>query len=234
MHQLLTAFGQFRKSAGLSLTVVLTIALGIGANTAIFTLVHAVLLRSLPVNDPGRLYIVGSDASRAGVEGTLALGGRMSLFSYDLYKEIERATPQFSQLAAVQSSGRPHTSVREGGQLGKELSTEFVSGNYFETLGIGAFAGRLFSAQDDAAAAAPAAVISYASWQGDFGSDPKLVGKVLNFQGHPVTVVGIAPLGFYGDRLNTSPAAFWLPLSLEPTIQGAFRFCAAQRRTGST
>jgi len=220
MHQLLAAFRQFRKSAGLSLTVVLTIALGIGANTAIFTLVHAVLLRSLPVNDPKMLYIVG-DASEGGVQGGLSTDGKMSLFSYDLYKEIEQATPQLSHLAAVQSGG-PQTSVREGGQLGKELSTEFVSGNYFETLGIGAFAGRVFSAQDDAAAAAPAAVISYASWQGDFGSDPKIVGKTLSFGGHPVTVVGIAPPGFYGDRLDTSPAAFWLPLSLEPTIQGAF------------
>ncbi len=221
MHQILAAFRQFRKSAALSLTVVLTIALGIGANTAIFTLVHAVLLRSLPVNDPGMLYMVGSDQSQGGVQGGLTPDGRMSLFSYDLYKEIEQATPQFSQLAAVESGG-PQTSVREGGGLGKELSTEFVSGNYFETLGIGAFAGRVFSARDDAAAAAPAAVISYTSWQGNFGSDPKIVGRTLSFQGHPVTVVGIAPPGFYGDRLTTSPSAFWLPLSLEPTIQGAF------------
>lgn len=221
MYQLLAAFRQFRKSAGLSLTVVLTIALGIGANTAIFTLVHAVLLRSLPVKDPGMLYMVGSDQSEGGVRGGLTTDGKMSLFSYELYKEVEQATPQFSQLAAVQSGG-PQTSVREGGQPGKELSTEFVSGNYFQTLGIGAFSGRVFSAQDDAAAAAPAAVISYASWQGNFGSDPKIVGKTLSFQGHPVTVVGIAPPGFYGDRLTTSPSAFWLPLSLEPTIQGTF------------
>jgi predicted permease len=221
MHQLLAAFRQFRKSAGLSLTIVLTIALGIGANTAIFTLVHAVLLRSLPVKEPGMLYMVGSDQSEGGVRGGLTTDGKMSLFSYELYKEVEQATPQFSQLAAVQSGG-PQTSVREGGQPGKELSTEFVSGNYFQTLGIGAFSGRVFSAQDDAAAAAPAAVISYASWQGNFGSDPKIVGKTLSFQGHPVTVVGIAPPGFYGDRLTTSPSAFWLPLSLEPTIQGAF------------
>jgi predicted permease len=221
MHEILTTFRTFRKSPGFVITVVLTIALGIGANTAIFTLVHAVLLRSLPVRDPKMLYTVGSDTSRAGVMNGLPDSGKLSTFSYDLYKHLRATTPGFEQLAAMQS-GAEGMNVREGQQLAKSEGTEYVSGNYFSTLGIGAFAGRLFSQQDDTPAAAPAAVMSYATWQADYASDPSVVGKAFTFQGHPITVVGIAPPGFYGDRVSTSPPAFWLPLAVEPMIEGSF------------
>jgi predicted permease len=217
----MTTFRIFRTSPGFVITVVLTIALGIGANTAIFTLVHAVLLRSLPVRDPKMLYAVGSDTSRGGVMSGLPDSGNLSTFSYDLYKHLRETTPGFEQLAAMQS-GAEGMNVREGQHLAKSEGTEYVSGNYFSTLGIGAFAGRLLSQQDDTPAAAPAAVMSYATWQADYASDPSVVGKAFTFQGHPITVVGIAPPGFYGDRVSTSPPAFWLPLALEPMIEGSF------------
>ncbi len=221
MHEISAALRVFRKAPGFVVTVVLTIALGIGANTAIFTLVHAVLLRSLPVRDPKMLYTVGSDTSRGGVMSALPESGNLSTFSYDLYKHLRETTPGLDQLAAMQSGGE-RMNVREGQQLAKSERTEYVSGNYFSTLGIGAFAGRMFSQQDDTPAAAPAAVMSYATWQAEYASDSSVLGKAFTFQGHPITVVGIAPAGFYGDRVSSSPPAFWLPLAVEPLIEGSF------------
>lgn len=219
MHPLLSAFRQFRKSPAFTITVVLTIALGIGANTAIFTLVHAVLLRSLPVKNPKMLYSIGSDAAHAGMADGLPGNGRFTLFSYDLYRHFEETTPEFEQIAAMQS-GPEQMNVRYGEQQGKMQVTEYVSGNYFATLGIGSFAGRLLTAQDDAASAAPAAVMSYATWQANYGSDPSVVGKTFTFENHPITVIGIAPAGFFGDRVSATPPAFWLPLAEEPMLEG--------------
>jgi predicted permease len=223
MHEILAALRQLRKSPGFAITVVLTLALGIGANTAIFTLVHAVLLRSLPVSNPKMLYRVGSNSDEGGESDGFPdqnNSGDFSLFSYELYKHIRDTTPAFAQLAAMQSADEK-MSVRRGDQPAKAERTEFVSGNYFETLGIGPFAGRLFSSRDDTPEAPPAAVISYAAWQSSYGGDPAVVGQTFTFQGHPFTIVGIAPSGFYGDRIDSYPPAFWIPLSNEPLIRGS-------------
>ena len=219
MREILAALRQFRKNPGFVITVVLTIALGIGANTAIFTLVNAVLLRSLPVQNPKMLYRVGDNARNAGINGGLSGDGDLTLFSYDLYKHLRDTTPAFEQLAGIQS-GPEQMSVRAGDQSAKAATTEYVSGNYFQTLGVGAFAGRAIHAKDDTPASAPVAVMSYAAWQADYGSDPGVVGRTFTFQGHPLTVIGIAPSGFYGDRISTTPPAFWLPLAAEPLLEG--------------
>jgi predicted permease len=213
------AFRQLRKSPGFALTVIFTIALGIGANTAIFTLVHAVLMKSLPVVDPKTLYRIGDKDDCCVNGGFLNDEGDFDLFSYDLYLNLRDTTPEFEQLAAMQS-GSETMNVRRGSEPAKSLRAQFVSGNFFTTFGIGPFAGRALSMADDTAGAAPAVVMSYQTWQSEYGGDPSLVGSSIYIQGQPVTVAGIAPPGFFGDRLRPSPPAIWMPLAIEPLING--------------
>jgi macrolide transport system ATP-binding/permease protein len=211
---------QLRKSPGFTITAVLTLALGIGANTAIFTLVHGILLRSLPVADPDQLYRIG-DTSECCVEGGfLNDEGDFDLFSYDLYLHLKNSAPEFEQLAAMQA-GQPSFSVRRGNALGKTLRGEFVSGNYFSTLGVGAYTGRELSANDDTPASVPATVVSYRAWQTEFSADPSLVGSTITVQTKPFTVVGISPPGFFGDRVTDSPPDFWMPVTSEPYVRDA-------------
>jgi predicted permease len=211
------ALRQLRKSPGFTATAVLTLALGIGATTAIFTLVHAILLRSLPVGNPSQLYRIG-DRDQCCVWGSFVPdNGDMSIFPYDLYLNFKQAAPEFEQLAAVQA-GTNAISVRHGGATAKAATSEYVSGNYFSTLGVGAFAGRMLSAADDKPSAPAVAVLSYQSWQTDYTADPSIVGSTFYIQGQPVTVIGIAPAGFFGDRVTPDPPAFWIPLAAEPAI----------------
>ena len=219
MGNLKFAFRQFRKSPGFAATVILTISLGIGANTAIFTLVHAILLKSLPVANPASLYRVGDLDDCCVNGGYMNDNGDFDLFSYDLYRHFQDTTPEFEQLAAVQS-GQNMMNVRVGDNAAKAERTEYVSGNYFSTFGIGAYAGRMFQASDDVAGAAPVAVISYAAWQSAHAADPNVVGSTFFIQSHPVTIIGVAPPGFFGDRINSNPPAFWIPLNAEPVLEG--------------
>ncbi len=218
MNDIRIAFRQLRKSPGFALTVILTIALGIGANTAIFTLVHAVLIKSLPVVDPKTLYRVGDKDDCCVNGGFLDDDGDFDLFSYELYKHLRDNTPEFEQLAAMQS-GQNTMTVRRGSEPAKAERSEYVSGNYFSTFGIGPFAGRMLSPADDTAGAAPAVVMSYQAWQSEYGGDPSIVGSTLYVQGQPVTVAGVAPPGFFGDRIRQSPPEIWIPLALEPVIE---------------
>ena len=218
MRDIRSAFRQFRKSPGFVLTVILTIALGIGANTAIFTLVYAVLMKSLPVVDPKTLYRVGDKDDCCVNGGYENDDGDFDLFSYELYRHFRDTTPEFEQLAAMQA-GNAEVSARRGSEPAKAQRSEYVSGNYFTTFGIGAFAGRMLGETDDAPGAAPAAVMSYQAWQSDYGSDPSVLGSTFYIQGQPVTIVGIAPSGFFGDRVRSRPPALWIPLALEPVIE---------------
>ena len=217
------ALRQLRKSPGFALTVIVTIALGIGANTAIFTLVHAVLLKSLPVVDPKTLYRVGDKDDCCVNGGFINEDGDMDLFSYDLYRHFRDTTPEFEQLAAMQS-GSETMSVRHGSEAAKALPAQYVSGNFFSTFGIGPFAGRVLNDGDDNQGAPPAAVMSYQAWQSDFGGDASLVGSTVYLNGQPVTIVGIAPPGFFGDRLRSRPPAIWVALGAEPILDKANPF----------
>jgi predicted permease len=209
---------QLRKSPAFSLTVVVTLALGMGANTAIFTLVYSVLLRSLPVGNPAALYRIG-DKNDCCVQGGFFEGGDFGMFSYDLYLHLRDSTPEFSELAALQSNGGNPLNVRRGSGVGKPLTGEYVSGNYFTTLGMDSFAGRVLTPADDVGGAAPVAVLSYQSWQADFSSDPSVVGSTFFVKSQPVTIVGITPPRFFGDRVTPNPPALWLPLATEPVIE---------------
>lgn len=212
------AVRQFAHAPGFTATAVLTLALGIGATTAIFTLVHAVLLKSLPVAKPGELYRIGS------VENCCVNGGMQenwSLFSYEKYKTFRDGTRGFTELAAFQA-GRGLLGVRRGGsdQPAASLRNQYVSGNYFSMFGISAYAGRMLTPDDDRKGAEPVAVMSYSTWQQKYGKDPSVIGASFTLNGFPFTVVGISPPAFYGDRMENLPA-FWLPLNAEPMIDGA-------------
>jgi predicted permease len=213
------AFRQLRKTPGFTITALLTLALGIGANTAIFTLVHAVMLKSLPVANPSQLYRIG-DNDVCCVYGGLGQGkGGWGLVSYGLYKYIQDNTPQFEEIAAMQAN-QPQVSVRRSGSQSpaETLPNEFVSGNYFSTFGIQPFAGRMFTASDDKPGSSPVAVMSYRAWEQHFGSDPSVVGSTFMVDGNSFTVVGIAPPGFFGDRLRENPPEFYVPLAFEPLL----------------
>ncbi len=216
------AVRQLRKSPGFTLTAIVTLALGIGANTAIFTLLHGILMRSLPVADPAQLYRIG-DADQCCVEGGFpedsATTGDFSIFSFDLYQYLKNSAPEFEQLAAAQAGEWPW-SVRRKNELPKSLHGEFVSGNYFAALSVGAYAGRMFADNDDAPAAPPTAVLSYHAWQGEYSGDPSIVGSTIYIQARPFTVIGIAPPGFFGDRLSDRPPEFWIPIQTEPYVRG--------------
>jgi predicted permease len=210
------ALRQFAKAPGFTATALLTLALGIGATTAIFTLVHAVLLKSLPVAKPAELIRIGDN------ENCCINGGfqdNWSLFSYENYKQFRDNTPGFSQLAAFQAGAYQFGVRREGSNHPAEsLIGDFVSGNAFDTLGLSAYAGRLLKASDDRMGAAPVAVLSYRTWQQKFGQDPSVVGGTFILNGKPFTIVGITPPGFYGERLTSDPASLWIPLSSEPML----------------
>ena len=189
------AVRQLRKAPGFTLTAILTLALGIGANAAIFTLVHAVLLQNLPVSDPKTLVRVG-DTDDCCVNGGVPDENDYSLFSYDLYKHLRDNTPEFEQLAAMQAGfgyGSVTARSSQPDALPKALRGEFVSGNYFQTLGLQPFAGRLLAPTDDVDGAPMAVVMSYQTWQRDFAADPNIVGSTFTLNTNPVTIIGITP-----------------------------------------
>jgi predicted permease len=209
------ALRQLRKSPLFTLTAVLTLALGIGANTAVFTLVHEVMLKSLPVPDPGGLSVVGNSPDCCITGG---FQGDWNLFAYPLYLYLQEHSPEFTQLAAAQTN-RPSMSVRrQGGSAAASLEGELVSGNFFSTLGVQPAAGRLLTPADDHEGAPIAAVMSYRAWQEKYGMDPSLLGSSIVANGIPMTIVGIAPAGFYGERRDGDPPDLWMPVFIEPLV----------------
>jgi predicted permease len=198
-----------------TLTAVLTLALGIGANTAVFTLVNEVMLKSLPVTDPAGLFHVG-DAADCCITG--GFQDHWTLFAYPLYQYLEEHTPEFTQLAAAQTNRFALSVRREGGKAADDLRGELVSGNFFSTLGVQAAAGRLMTPADDHEGAPIAVVMSYRAWQDKYGMDPSLVGSSLMVNGIPMTLVGIAGPGFYGERRDSNPPELWMPMFIEPMM----------------
>ena len=212
------ALRQFRLSPVFSVTAMLTLALGIGGTTAIFTLIHAVMLRSLPVSDPSRLYRIG-DGNDCCVEG--GPQDRWGMFSFPLYERLKTETPEFEETAAFQA-GAGRLSVRRQGAAAAALSlrSEFVTGNYFRTLGVGAFGGRVLTPADDQPSSPPVIVISHHVWETIYGADPSVVGSTFVVEGHPFTVIGVTPPGFFGETLRSDPPEIWIPVQQEPMIAG--------------
>ncbi len=209
---------QLARNPTFTVVAILTLALGIGANTAIFTLVDAVMLKSLPVANPKELYRLGNN------NNCCVLGGfqdEWSIYSYQMYEQFRDHTPEFSSMAAFQAGGS-ELSVRRNGASGPAMpyGGEFVSGNYFSMFGLVAFAGHVITPEDDKPNAPPVAVMSYRAWQQHFGLDPSVIGATFTINQVPYTVSGIAPSGFFGDNLRPDPPDFWLPLGTEPTLDG--------------
>ncbi|HTU46304.1 MAG TPA: ABC transporter permease [Bryobacteraceae bacterium] len=219
------ALRQLRRTPGFTFTSVVTLALGIGANAAIFTLVNAMLLKSLPVADPKTLIRIG-DAYQCCVNDGAVASGDYALFSTNTYEEFKKNTPEFEDLAAMQAGFAffDPLSVRRvggGGNLAHSSVGEFVSGNYFQTFGLKPEAGRLLIDTDDVKGASVVAVMSYEEWRKDYNGDYSVIGSTFSMNTKPVTVVGIAPKGFYGDRLTTAPPDFYLPMKQIATVEDA-------------
>jgi putative ABC transport system permease protein len=221
---------QLRKAPGFTAVAVLTLALGIGGTTAIFTLVQQVMLRSLPVAKPEQLWRVGDTVLCCYANGYTQGGDERSspndwnLFSWEAYKHFRANTPAFEDLAAFQiGEANAHLGVRRAGSPApvETANGEYVSGNFFQMFGIFPWRGRLFTDADDQEGAPPVAVMSFHTWEANYGSDPSVVGATYDVNGHPFTIAGIAPPGFFGAKLADSEMPdFWLPLTTEPLIAG--------------
>lgn len=218
------AFRQLKKAPVFATTAVITLALGIGATTAIFTLVHQVMLKSLPVTKPEELWRIGDKIRCCNWGGyTQGEDGDFSLFSWEAYKNFREHTPEFSDLAALQA-GNAALGVRRAGSQGQAETRngEYVSGNFFRTMGVQPWIGRLMTDADDQESAPPVAVMSYHVWQEKYGADPSVVGSSYQINGHSFIVIGVAPPGFYGAKLSGGGMPdFWLPLTSELLIDGA-------------
>jgi putative ABC transport system permease protein len=217
------ALRQLRKAPGFTTTAIITLALGIGATTAIFTLIHQVMLKSLPVTKPEELWRIGDKIRCCNWGGyTQGEDGNFSLFSWEGYKNFRAHTPEFTDLAALQAGNAPLGVRRAGSQAAADTRNgEWVSGNFFRTLGVQPWIGRLMTDADDQEGAPSVAVMSYRIWKEKYGSDPSVVGAGYQINGHPFTVIGVAPPGFYGAKLaGGGMPDFWLPLTTELIIDG--------------
>jgi macrolide transport system ATP-binding/permease protein len=223
---LTAAARRLRQAPGFTLVCVATLALGIGGNTAVFTLIDRVLLKPLPVPRPSELYRVGDTDACCVNSG---FQGSFSLFSYDLYTRLRDAAPQFTQLAAFSASTRAVTIGRPDDAAPAEtLNGALISGNYFQLFELVPAAGRLIQPADDRRGGPTVAVLSYNAWTGRFQARGDAVGRTVTLNGVPATIIGVAPRGFYGEALRPDPPEMWIPLSSEPELQPAARLLDAK------
>ncbi len=201
------ALRALRRSPGFTVITVLTLALGIGANTAIFSLVDTVMLKLLPVKGPDQLYLIGHNPHRLSMT-----------WNYPDYRAMRDHNPAFAGMAGY-SLGLTPLGIQAAGTAGTELSYGiFVSGNYFDVLGVSPALGHMFNAADDRApGASPCVVLSYSYWQSHFNSDMQAIGRTLRVNGYPLTVIGVAPPGFNGTDIAFKPVLF-LPIMMRSEI----------------
>src|ERR1700693_2069124 len=193
------------KHPGLMFIAVITLGLGIGANTAIFSMVDSLLLRPLPLQDPGRIAVLAMQQKNGGVQPQ---------FSIPDYQDIQKQTGEsFSGLAAY-LFGLDGLSAE--GAKPERMMTAYVSGNFFSTLDLKPALGRfILSSEGETLGADPVMVISYAYWKTHFGGDATIVGKKVSVDGHPITIIGVAPESFYGVSPIIAIQGY-LPMSLAP------------------
>ncbi|HTX76865.1 MAG TPA: ABC transporter permease [Terracidiphilus sp.] len=206
------AFRQLLRSPGFAIIAVLSLTLGIGANTAIFTLLNAILLRTLPVQNPGELLLFGNGSAHG---ATLSVpDANWKLFSRSFLRDFRQKDTSFSGIAAVDSS-QFGTKASISGAAYQTIHVDLISGSYFSVLGVPAFLGRTIEESDDATdGAGPVAVASYMWFQRHFNGDPSALGKVIRIQSHDYTLVGVAKPGFSGVTVG-QPTDLWIPLSME-------------------
>jgi predicted permease len=196
------------KSPGFALVAVFSLALGIGANTSVFSLLDAILLKPLPVKQPEQLVIVGTQ--------TPSKPGRVfSIYSYPVFREMREKNTVFSDMFA--RSGL-QVSLSSGGQSERVLGEE-VSGNFFSALGVNPLLGRLLTEEDDRTpGGSPVAVISFNFWQRRFGADPQIVGQTVSLNSYPFTIIGVAPQGFNGVEVGVAPDVR-IPLMMDGQVR---------------
>jgi predicted permease len=215
------ALRTFRRSPLFTLVAVLSLAIGIGANTAIFSLITALLLRPLPVEQPDRLVAIGNPIRT----GSLSDGSiRGDLYSYPMYRQIRDRNHAFS---GVYASGRTgHLQVRLAGAAGdlERVRGRLVSGNFFSVLGVRAAQGRAFTpAEDRAPGASPVVVVSHDFWVRRLSRDPAALGRVLAINHSPFTVIGVTPPGFLGDVVG-QPTELWIPVTMQQQVNPGYAF----------
>lgn len=209
------ALRQLRKSPGFALAAVLTLAIGIGANTAVFSLFDQALLRSLPVRDPGQLILLEATPSNVWNGSTWNAGGdSAAYFSYPMYKDLRDRNTAFDGLIATMQiqagvMWRNHSSL---------VNAALVSGNYFDVLGVRPAAGRLLAQSDDVTKnGSPVAVLSFNYWKNHLDSDPRVIGQTLAVNGHPFAIVGVAAPGFH-SAIWGSPADIFVPMTMKAVV----------------
>jgi predicted permease len=214
------ALRQFRRNPGFALTAALTLALGIGATTAIFTLIYNTMLKALPVQHASRLYLVGSEPLCCNYGGMQ--GDKWGIFSNDLYLHFRDHTKGFESLTAFQSFSTPLLTRRVGDPHPPDtVAARFVAGNEFATLGVPLALGRPIQPSDDTEGATPVAVISYRMWQRRLSLDPHILGANFNMNGVVVTVVGVTAPEYQGEIIQPDPPELWLALNQEAKFTGA-------------
>jgi predicted permease len=209
------ALRMLRKNPAYTAIAVITLALGIGANTAIFSLENAVMLKMLPVKNPGELVVVGDPTD---VHGRHIGDPQVTAFSYPLYRDIRDGSSVFTGMLASGEAHRLRVTGDSIGEISGNATGVLVSGNYFSVLGVNALYGRVITPDDDSGLGAhPVAVLSYAFWKNKLGESPNIVGQKLRINNYPFTVVGVAPPGFYGDTVGDAQD-LWVPVTMQEQL----------------
>ncbi|RPJ84247.1 MAG: hypothetical protein EHM13_05255, partial [Acidobacteria bacterium] len=212
------AFRTLFRTPFVTLVAIVSLALGIGANTAIFSLFNQILLRPLPAQEPERLVNLGAPGPKPGSQSCNQAGSCEEVFSYPMFKDLQRVQTSFTGIAAHRIFDA-NLSFRGQTVAGQGL---MVSGSYFQVLGLQPAAGRLISQDDDSAPGqSPVVVLSHDYWRKRFDSDPSVVNERLIVNGHSLTIIGVAPPGFRGTTIGGAPQVF-VPITLRGQMNPGF------------
>jgi predicted permease len=203
------------RSPALTTVALLSLALGIGANTAIFSFLDALMLRSLPVKDPARLVVFGGQEDEAGVTDRY---GSTTLYSYPFYRQLQQKNAVFSDVAAIFSFWNNVHGTVDGRDETEQMGVQLVSGSYFPTLGVQPAIGRALTEDDDNSEGDhPVAVISHAWWKRVLASDPAVLNRKIKLGRTMFSIVGVAPPEFFGTKVGEAPD-IWVPMSMMKSV----------------
>jgi predicted permease len=215
LQDLRYALRTLRKNPAFTAVAVMTLALGIGANTAIFSLENAVMLKMLPVKSPGELVVVGDPTE---VHGRHMGDPQVTTFSYPLYRDIRDGSSVFTAMLASGEAHRLRITGDSIGEISGNTTGVLVSGNYFAVLGVNALYGRMITPDDDSGQGAhPVTVVSYGFWKNKLGENQNIVGQTVRINNYPFTVIGVAPPGFYGDTVGDAQD-LWVPVAMQEQV----------------